>query len=263
MIFVWAFDVPDSKWVSGLSHQRMRNAIQLLRRKFSRESTRGSAKKRWVEIDHHIAHLLVRSDTDLAAILRASEVAGLPDWSVPPNRAKLLMLLARAIDARRVLEIGTLGGYSTVWLARALAPGGRLISLEVEPTHVEVARANIARAGLSKVVDVRLGRATDLLPTLTADAPFDLVFIDADAGNLAEYFHWAADLGRKGSLIFVDNVIRGGALMDTESSSPTVQGLRRFFDHVAGEARVCTTVIQTVGAGGHDGFALGLVTGDE
>jgi predicted O-methyltransferase YrrM len=162
------------------------------------------------------------------------------------------------------LEIGTLGGYSTIWLARALAPGGRLVTLEADPQHAEVARANIARAGLSDAVELRLGRALDTLPRLAAEArgPFDLIFIDADKQSIPEYFAWALKLGRRGSLIIVDNVVRGGAVIEADSDDPAIQGVRRFNALVAAEPRVTATAIQTVGCKGYDGFAVALVTAD-
>jgi predicted O-methyltransferase YrrM len=177
-------------------------------------------------------------------------------------QGKLLHLLARSIGARNVLEIGTLGGYSTIWLARALPDGGRLISLEADPRHAEVARANIARAGLDTRVEVRLGMALNLLPELAAEGgpPFDFVFIDADKPNNAAYFDWALKLSRPGSIIVVDNVVRDGDVIDAVSDSPTVQGVRRFLERLAVEPRVSATAIQTVGTKGYDGFAIALVT---
>ena len=177
-------------------------------------------------------------------------------------QGKLLHLLARAIGARNVLEIGTLGGYSTIWLARALPDGGRLISLEADARHAEVARANIARAGLEDMVEVRLGMALDILPGLAAEVgePFDFVFIDADKPNNAAYFDWALKLSRPGSIIVVDNVVRDGDVIDAASDSPTVQGVRRLLERLAAEPRVSATAIQTVGTKGYDGFAIALVT---
>ena len=187
--------------------------------------------------------------------------AGLPAINVSPVQGKLLHLLARAIGARNVLEIGTLGGYSTIWLARALPDGGRVISLEAEPRHAEVARANIARAGLDDMVEVRLGMALDLLPGLAERAePFDFVFIDADKPNNAAYFDWALRLSRVGAIIVVDNVVRGGDVVTAASDSPTVQGVHRFLERLAAEPRVSATAMQTVGGKGYDGFAIALVT---
>ena len=202
------------------------------------------------------------ADPALEAALAASAAAGLPAINVSPVQGKLLHLLARAIGARNVLEIGTLGGYSTIWLARALPDGGRLISLEADAKHAEVARANIARAGLEDKVEVRLGMALDLLPGLAAESrePFDFVFIDADKPNNAAYFDWALKLSRPGSIIVVDNVVRDGDVIDAASDSPTVQGVRRFLERLAAEPRVSATAIQTVGTKGYDGFAIALVT---
>src|SRR5690606_23507526 len=202
----------------------------------------------------------VPTDPVLDAVLAASEAGGLPAHNVAPNQGKLLMLLAQIQQARTILEIGTLGGYSTIWLARALPAGGRLITLEANPKHAEVARANIARAGLSDVVDLRVGRAIETLPQLTDQAPFDLIFIDADKPSNPDYFTWALKLSRKGTLIIADNVVRDGAVIDADSDDPNVQGIRRFNELVAAEPRVSATAIQTVGSKGYDGFALILVT---
>ena len=195
------------------------------------------------------------------AALQATEEAGLPPINVAPNQGKLLMLLARAIGARRILEIGTLGGYSTIWLARGLVADGRMITIESNPACAKVARANLARAGLGRQVDVREGRAEDVLPELAAEGPFDLVFIDADKPNTPVYFQWAVKLARKGSLIVVDNVVREGAILD-EDGDADVQGMRRFLALAASDKRVTGTVLQTVGAKGHDGLAVLLVTAD-
>jgi predicted O-methyltransferase YrrM len=172
------------------------------------------------------------------------------------------MLLARAIGARRILEIGTLGGYSTIWLARGLSPNGRLITLEANPAFAEVARANIARAGLGETVEVRVGRAIDTLPGLAAESPFDLIFIDADKSGTPGYFQWAVRLSRRGSLIIVDNVVREGAILDAASDDPNVQAMRRFFELAATDPRVSGTALQTVGSKGHDGLAIVLVTAE-
>src|SRR5215217_2219026 len=215
----------------------------------------------WSAVDRYFSELLVSDDPALEAALAASAAAGLPAINVSPVQGKLLQLLARAIGARNVLEIGTLGGYSTIWLARALPDGGRVISLEADPRHAEVARANIARAGLDTRVEVRLGMALDLLPALSERMePFDFVFIDADKPNNAAYFDWALRLSRPGSIIIVDNVVRDGDVIDAVSDSPTVQGVRRFLERLAAEPRVSATAIQTVGTKGYDGFAFALVT---
>jgi predicted O-methyltransferase YrrM len=212
----------------------------------------------WTTIDNYISEHLVEEDEALAAVLAASKAAGLPAINVAPNQGKLLMLLAQTIGARRILEIGTLGGYSTIWLARGLAPGGRLITLEVNQTYAEVARANIARAGLAESVMLRVGRAHDTLAALAAEheGPFDLVFIDADKPGTPDYFLWAVRLAHPGSLIVVDNVVREGAILEGESGDANVQGMRRFFELAATDPRVTGTAIQTVGNKGHDGIAI-------
>ncbi len=215
----------------------------------------------WTAVDRYFGDLLVAADPALDEALADSAAAGLPAINVSPVQGKLLHLLARAIGARNVLEIGTLGGYSTIWLARALPDGGRVISLEADPRHAEVARANIARAGLDDRVEVRLGMALDLLPELAERAePFDFVFIDADKPNNAAYFDWALKLSRAGTIIVVDNVVRGGEVIAAASDSPTVQGVHRFLERLAAEPRVSATAIQTVGGKGYDGFAIALVT---
>ena len=215
----------------------------------------------WTAVDGYLGNLLVSADPALEAALAASATAGLPAINVSPVQGKLLHLLARAIGARNVLEIGTLGGYSTIWLARALPDGGRVISLEADPKHAEVARANIARAELDTRVEVRLGMALDLLPGLAEGAErFDFVFIDADKPNNAAYFDWALKLSRPGSIIVVDNVVRGGDVIAADSDSPTVHGVRHFLERLAAEPRVSATAIQTVGGKGYDGFAIALVT---
>jgi predicted O-methyltransferase YrrM len=218
----------------------------------------------WTEVDRYINDRLLPFDAALDSALQASVDAGLPAISVTPNQGKLLHLMARSQGARTVLEIGTLGGYSTIWLARALPPGGRLITLESEPRHAEVALANIARAGLSGVVEVRFGPALTTLPALAAEGagPFDLVFIDADKPSTADYFTWALKHSRLGSLIIVDNVVRKGAVTDPASTDPNVRGVQLFYERLAAEPRVSATAIQTVGSKGYDGFALAYVTQD-
>jgi predicted O-methyltransferase YrrM len=216
----------------------------------------------WTAIDGYVEDCLVPGDDALEAALAASEAAGLPRISVAPNQGKLLMLLARAIGARRILEVGALGGYSTIWLARGLPSDGRLITLEANPEYAEVARANIARAGLAAMVEVRVGRAQDTLPGLAAEGPFDLIFIDADKPGTPGYFQWALKLSRRFSLIIVDNVVREGAVLDAASDDPNVQGMRRFFELAATDPRVNGTALQTVGAKGHDGLAILLVTAE-
>jgi predicted O-methyltransferase YrrM len=213
--------------------------------------------KLWDNVDRYISDTLVRPDTALAAALEASDAAGLPAISVSPAHGKLLWLLARTIGAQRILEVGTLGGYSAIWLARGLAPGGRLVTLEALEKHAAVARRNLAGAGLTDAVDVRVGKALDTLPRL--EGPFDLTFIDADKQNNAEYFRWALKLSRRGSLIVVDNVVRDGAVIDARSRDAAVQGVRRLYQLIATEPRVAATAVQTVGVKGYDGFAIALV----
>jgi predicted O-methyltransferase YrrM len=216
----------------------------------------------WGEVDRYINELLVPGDPALEEALKASAAAGLPSIQVSPAQGQFLYLLARIQGARKILEIGTLGGYSTIWLARALPAGGRLITLEADAKHAEVARANIVRAKLDPVVELRLGRAIDSLPQIAAESlgPFDLIFIDADKPSITEYFEWAVKLSRRGSVILVDNVIRDGAVIDPASADPGVQGVRRFNERLAREPRVSATEIQTVGSKGYDGFALALVS---
>lgn len=222
------------------------------------------AENNWTEVDNFITDLFVNPDTVLDAAMKASEKAGLPEIEVSPSYGKLLFLLAKMIGARRILEVGTLGGYSTIWMARALPKDGRLISLEFDPKHAEVARKNVANAGFAEIVEVRVGRALGSLPKIAAagEGPFDLIFLDADKPNNPAYFEWALKLSRKGSLIVADNVVRYGALIDGKSTDPSVKGVRNFLEIIAREKRVSATAIQTVGVKGHDGFALALVTAD-
>jgi predicted O-methyltransferase YrrM len=221
-------------------------------------------QKRWDDVDNYFAGKLVGQDEALDGALEASAAAGLPPISVSPLQGKFLNLLARLMGAHRVLEIGSLGGYSAIWLARALpaAPEGKLISLEVEPRHAEVARANIARAGLSGTAEVVVGAALDTLPQLSKQvgpASFDLTFIDADKPNNPAYFKWALELTRPGGAIVVDNVVRDGQVADAGSSDPTVVGTRQLVDTVVGAPGVSATAIQTVGTKGYDGFAIAIV----
>lgn len=217
----------------------------------------------WTAVDQYITDLLVPPDPALTEALQASNAAGLPPINVAPNQGKLLYILALCSGARAVLEIGTLGGYSTIWLARALPADGKLITLEANPQHAEVARANIERAGYTSVVEVREGQALDTLPQLAAEGhgPFDLVFIDADKANTADYFAWAVRLTRRGGLIIVDNVVRQGGVIDADSPDENVQGIRRFNTALAAEKRVTATAFQTVGSKGYDGMAIAVVTG--
>jgi predicted O-methyltransferase YrrM len=223
------------------------------------------AQEQWSEVDSYITNLLVPPDPMLDAVLQASATAGLPPHNVSPNQGKLLLLLAQVQKARTILEIGTLGAYSTIWLARALPSDGHLITLEANPKHAEVASANIARANLNDIVELRLGRALDLLPSLAAEGrdPFDLIFIDADKPSNPDYFAWALKLSRCGSLIIADNVIRNGAVIDASSADPSVQGIRRFNELLAESPYVSATAIQTVGSKGYDGFAIAIVTTEQ
>jgi predicted O-methyltransferase YrrM len=219
-------------------------------------------RDKWTEVDTYIADRLLPHDEALEAALEASAAAGLPAIQVSPAQGKLLMLLARLQSAHAILEIGTLGGYSTIWLARALRSGGRLITLEIDPKHAEVARSSVTRAGLADVVDIRVGPALDALPRIAGEGhgPFDLVFIDADKPNNPRYFEWALKLSRLGGIIIVDNVVRGGAVTDAASGDPNIQGTRRLYELIAAEPRVSATAIQTVGSKGYDGFVLAVVT---
>lgn len=212
----------------------------------------------WSTIDEYIVSKLVPSDAALEAALSTSRERGLPAINVAPNQGKLLSLLAEMQGAKHILEIGTLGGYSTIWLARALPSDGTLITLERDAKHAEVARENLQRAGLGAQVEVRVGAALELLPQLARESlpPFDFVFIDADKQSIPEYFQWSLQLSRVGSVIVVDNVVRNGAVLDAKSQDPNVQGVRRFNELLANTARVSATAVQTVGSKGHDGFAL-------
>ncbi|MEV0236405.1 O-methyltransferase [Nonomuraea sp. NPDC050786] len=212
----------------------------------------------WTAVDDYFNGLQIEQDSALLAAGEGSEAAGLPPHQVAPNQGKLLHLLARIQGARSILEIGTLGGYSTIWLARALPEGGRLVTLEADEHHAAVAAANVARAGLDHVVGLRVGKALDTLPSLAG--PFDLVFIDADKPSNPDYLDWALKLTQPGSVIVGDNVVRDGAVTDPASTDPRVQGVRRFTELIAEHPRLTATTIQTVGAKGYDGFTLALVT---
>lgn len=216
------------------------------------------AQDTWTAVDEYVTGLLAPSDEALDAAVRAGEAAGLPQIQVSPPQGKLLHLLAKTIGARSILEFGTLAGYSTIWLARALPAGGQLITLEANPEYAEVAAASIAAAGLGGVVEVRVGPALDQLPQLMAEGvgPFDLTFIDADKVHTPDYFAWALEHSRPGSLIVADNVVRFGRLADPDSDDPTIPAQRRFHEMLATEPRVEATTIQTVGGKGYDGFSL-------
>lgn len=209
----------------------------------------------------YFCEALIPFDPVLSDALRDSDAAGLPQHNVSPTQGKFLHLLSKLKGAQRILEIGTLGGYSTIWLARALPVGGSLVSLEANPTAAAVAKANIARAGLAHVVDIRLGKAVDSLAMLTQQrvAPFDLIFIDADKPNNPSYLEWSLKLSRPGTVIIGDNVVRNGAVADAASNDPNVLGVRRFFDLMAENPRLSATAIQTVGSKGYDGFSMAVV----
>lgn len=213
----------------------------------------------WREVDRYLAGKLLGEDAALYAALRANAEEGLPAIDVSPVQGKLLHLLARAAGARRILEIGTLGGYSTIWLARALPDDGKVVTLEIEPHHAAVARANLDRAGLGKRVEIRVGPALDSLSALQGEDRFDFVFIDADKENNANYVRAAIGLARAGALIVVDNVVREGAVLDAGSDDPRVQGTRRLFDYLSAEPRLDATAVQTVGSKKWDGLAVALV----
>jgi len=222
------------------------------------------SQQHWTEVERYLNDRLIPGDPVLDAVLEANAAAGLPPIDVSSNEGKLLQLLAQLCRAQRILEIGTLGGYSTIWLARALPPGGRLVTLEANLKHAGVARSNIARAGLADVVDLRIGLALDTLPQLENEhaGPFDLIFIDADKPNNTAYLTWALRLSRKGTLIIVDNVVRDGAVLDASSADGSVQGARDVLEMLGSEPRLSVTALQTVGSKGYDGFAMALVIGD-
>ena len=219
------------------------------------------SQEQWTAVDRYITDLIVPSDPILDAALADAHAAGLPNIQVAHAQGKLLAIFAQMIGARSILEIGTLGGYSTIWLARTLPADGRLISLEIDPKHGEVARKNIARAGLDRIVEIRLGRAVESLAKIAEEklSPFDLVFIDADKPSNTEYFQWALKLTHPGSVIIVDNVVRHGQVVDASSTDDAVQGVRRFMDVLAAEKRVTATAVQTVDVKGYDGFAIMIV----
>jgi predicted O-methyltransferase YrrM len=216
---------------------------------------------RWSAVDDYLCGQLVPADEVLESALWASAAAGLPEISVSPAQGKMLHLLARAQGARRILEIGTLGGYSAIWLARALPPDGHLITLEADTRHAEVARENLALAGLADRTEVRVGRAQETLPHLIASGAgaFDLIFIDADKPGYPDYLRWSLDLARPGTVLVADNVVRDGAVADPASTDPNVRGMRQFIELLAAEPRVSATAIQTVGSKGYDGFVLAVV----
>jgi predicted O-methyltransferase YrrM len=215
----------------------------------------------WTSVERYLTDTLVHPDQTLNEAVATNTRAGLPTIDVSPNEGKLLHLLARIQGARRILEIGTLGGYSTIWLARALPPFGRLITLELDPKHAKVAAENIERAGLSSLVEIRVGSALESLALLHADKtdPFDLIFLDADKPNNHNYLEWALKLSRPGTLIIGDNVIRDGAILDTASTDASITGTRTFLERLGSHPRLDATALQTVGSKGYDGFALAIV----
>ncbi|HYQ02645.1 MAG TPA: O-methyltransferase [Polyangiaceae bacterium] len=215
-------------------------------------------QEQWTRVDEYISELLLPRDAALEAALEASNAAGMPAINVAPNQGKFLGLLAQMQGATRILEIGTLAGYSTIWLARALPSNGKLVTLELDPKHAQVARSNIERAGLTSLVELRVGKALDSLAALVNERvpPFDFVFIDADKPSIPDYFQWSLKLTRPGSVIVVDNVVRKGAVVDATSTDANVQGVRRFNEIVAKTPSVSATTVQTVGSKGYDGFAL-------
>ncbi len=219
------------------------------------------SQKTWTAVDEYILEHFIRSDELMAQVLENSDRAGLPLISVSPAQGKFLNLLAKLVGAKKILEIGTLGGYSTIWMGRALPANGELITIEFLPEHAAVARANIALASLEKMINVRVGRAIEELPKIEKEGigPFDLVFIDADKESTPEYFDWALKLTRKGSLIVVDNVVRNGLILDKDIDDVNVQGVRRFYEKLAKEPRVDATALQTVGLKGYDGMAIAQV----
>ena len=224
-------------------------------------SEQNSNQELWSAVDGYIIDTLVGADDALDAAVRASDEAGLPSIQVSAPQGKFMYLLARVHGARRILEVGTLGGYSTIWLARALPADGKLVTMEIDPLHAEVATANVARAGLSDKVEVLVGNARELLPELERrnDEPFDLTFIDADKASIPFYFESARRMSRRGSLILVDNVVREGAVIQAESEDVSVQGVRKLNDMLAGDTSIEATVLQTVGVKGYDGLAIALV----
>lgn len=242
--------------------KRARRPKKTLRRTRSADSpaTRRTSRagKRWAAVDHYLSEHLLADEPILASVIENSAAAGLPAIAVSPTQGKLLQMLVEMIGARSVLEVGTLGGYSTIWIARGLAAGGSVITLEVDPKHADVARENFALAGLQHVIELRLGNALDTLPRLAnqVSAPFDLVFVDADKQNIPTYFDWAIKLAHSGSLIIVDNVVRDGEVINAMSTDPSIQGVRRFLEQVGVDSRVTGTAIQTVGTKGYDGFAI-------
>ena len=219
-------------------------------------------EKTWTKVDRYFEELLTPEDDGLRAALKENKAAGLPQIDVSPLQGKFLEFLVRVSGARRVLEIGALGGYSTIWMARALPEGGRVVTLELEAHHAEVARRNLEGAGVLDRVEVIVGPALETLPVLAGQSEiFDLIFIDADKESYPEYLGWAMKLSRPGTVIVADNVVREGRVADADCDDPRVKGVRRFAERMAAEPRLSSTVLQTVGAKGYDGFALSVVLG--
>lgn len=216
-------------------------------------------QQRWAAVDNYLIEQLVPQDEALLAALDANKNAGLPPIDVAPNQGKLLYLFAKMIGARRILEIGTLGGYSTIWLARALPDDGKVITLEYQPRHAEIASHNIRHAGLESKVTILVGAAQDTLPTLEGSAPFDMIFIDADKQNNPTYLEWALKYSRSGTVIIGDNVVRSGKITEAEDTDPNLQGLREFLSLIGNDDRLEATAVQTVGAKGWDGLAMARV----
>ncbi|HEV2101732.1 MAG TPA: O-methyltransferase [Candidatus Acidoferrum sp.] len=216
-------------------------------------------QKVWDAVDHYLDKMLIPPDPAMKDALAAAAKAKLPAIQVSSMQGKMLHLMALMIGARKILEIGTLGGYSTIWMARALPEGGRIVTLEADPKHAEVARKNFARAGVESKVELRLGKALDTLPQVAGVGPFDMFFIDADKSNMPEYFEWSLKLARKGSVIVADNVVRKGAVLDARSKDADIRGVRRFLEMAGKEKRVSGTALQTVSTKNYDGFALLLV----
>jgi predicted O-methyltransferase YrrM len=219
------------------------------------------ASDEWTAVDRYFEDRLIGDDPALEAALKASTKAGLPQIAVSPSQGKLLHLLAMSIGATRILEVGTLGGYSAIWMARALPADGRLISIEADPRHAEVARDNLGKAGVAKKVDIWIGEALELLPKVAAAGigPFDFAFIDADKANIPDYVDWTVKMSRPGALIVVDNVVRNGRVLDATSDDPDIIGVRQFHEMLASNDRLIATSIQTVGVKGYDGFTLAMV----
>lgn len=218
-------------------------------------------KNEWALVDEYIVDRLLPPDPVMDSVLSANAAAGLPAIDVAPNQGKLLHIFARMVNARRVLEIGTLGGYSTIWLARALPADGIVVTLESDPGHARVAQSNLQAAGLNDAVDLRIGPALETLPKLADEPAFDLIFIDADKPNNPAYLEWALKLSRPGTVIIGDNVVRGGKIKDSNEQDPSIQGMRQFYDRMSGEPRLTATAVQTVGSKGWDGFSIAIVNG--